>query len=168
MKKNLEIYCKDPCFPKSEVLIIPSNTAGLLTEGIQNRILKTAGKKIQKLASKYVNENKVDLGDCFSTDSGRLKRRKCKRLYHCVIKRLPGDFTSLHMLEQAIPNALKSVINDGWETVTICGIGIEPGDLDPISVSRIFLLNCEKYINKINIKIIDENESFIDSLNDMI
>ena len=53
-------------------------------------------------------------------------------------------------------------------SVTICGIGIEPGDLDPRSVARITCEVCNIYKYDIKIKIIDDNVEFIDEVNKIL
>ena len=107
----------------------------------------------------------IKVGDCFSTESGRLKRRGVKRIYHSVIKRLQNDFSSIFIINNALDNALKEVVNDGMKTVAVCGLGINDGNLDAKTIARITVEICNKYNEKIEIKIIDSNEEFIKEVN---
>ena len=47
------------------------------------------------------------------------------------------------------------------KSVAVCGLGIEGGDLDPTTVARITVDVCSRYDDRIEIKIIDNNEEFI-------
>ena len=115
-----------------------------------------------------ITNNKIEIGDCFSTGPGRLKRRGLKKIYHVVIKRLQSDFSSIFIVDSALNNALQEVVRDGMETVTICGIGIEEGGLDAKTIARITLENCNRYDDKIKIKIMDNNKEFITESNNFV
>jgi len=161
IENNIKVVLGDITYPKSESMIIPANLSGLMSKGVPKRVLKAGWAKVGKEAKKALKEQKIDLGGCFSTDSGRLKRRGVKKIYHAVIKKYLNDFTSIHIVKLSLENSFKKVLADKNKSVTICGIGIEPGELDKkvvaISISEI----CEKYKSKIKIKIIDDNVEFI-------
>ena len=161
----MESILGDICYPKSEALIIPANTKGIMSIGIPKRILKAGHVGIFKEVKLFVTNNKVEVGQCFSTGSGRLKRRGCKKLYHAVIKRLQSDFTSIYNVRLALDNALRVVVKDKAESVTVCGLGIDGGDLDKKTMARITVEICNRYKNKIKIKIIDNSEEFIKEVN---
>jgi len=126
--------------------------------------LEKSGKRSEEVVSK----NKFDLGDCFSTDSGRLKRRGAKKIYHCIIRRYPNDFTSIYVVQKALSRVFEQITRDKVNSVAICGIGIEPGSLDKRVVARVMLQICEKYKNRLDIKIIDDNSEFIDEINNIL
>jgi O-acetyl-ADP-ribose deacetylase (regulator of RNase III) len=155
----------DICKPKTEVIIIPSNTKGVMTRGVPARILKSGLSGISKEAKEYIANNTVGEGDCFSTGPGRLNRRKVQRIYHSVIKRLQSDFSSIYIINKALKNALEKVVDDGYQTVAICALGIGDGNLDPKTIARITVENCNRYDNTIEINIIDDNEEFIKEVN---
>jgi O-acetyl-ADP-ribose deacetylase (regulator of RNase III) len=155
----------DICYPKSEAIIIPANTKGVMTRGISARISKSGLSGISKEVKEYISNNRVEECDCFSTGPGRLNRRGLKRIYHSVIKRLQSDFSSLYIINKALDNALKAVVTDGYKSVAICGLGIGDGDLDEKAVARITVDICERYDGKIEISIIDDNEFFIKESN---
>jgi O-acetyl-ADP-ribose deacetylase (regulator of RNase III) len=110
----------------------------------------------------------VEIGQSFVTSAGRLKRRGLYKIYHTVIKRLQSDFTSIYIVENAIANVFKKIASDGIKSVSICGIGIDPGDLDKKTIARITVDNCLKYVGKINVKIIDNNIEFIKECKDYV
>ena len=56
---------------------------------------------------------------------------------------------------------IKKLLKDSARTVTFCGLGIDPGDLDPKTIARITVEMCYKYSNIMDIKIIDDNKEFI-------
>jgi len=123
---------------------------------------------ISKEVKQFITNNTIEVGDCFSTGPGRLKRRGLKRLYHVVIKRLQSDFSSIYIINKALDNALKKVISDGMQSLTICGVGIDAGNLDAKTVARITLEVCIRYKENIEIKIIDDNEEFVREFNNFV
>ncbi len=158
----------DICYPKSEALIIPANTKGIMSKGVPARIVKDGLSGISKEVKQFITNNKIEIGCCFSTGPGRLKRRGLKRIYHVVIKRLQSDFSSIYIIDKALDNALQRVINDGIKTVTICGLGIDEGNLDAKTIARITAETCNRYNRKIEIKIIDDNKEFIKEFNNFV
>jgi len=157
----------DICYPKSDAIIIPANAKGIMSRGVPERIIKDGLSSISKEAKQFAKDNKLKVGDCFSTGPGRLTRRGLKRIYHSVITRLQNDFTSIYIINEAIDNALSEVVQDKYESVSICGIGIGwgCGNLDPKTIARITVEKCSKYSDRVDIKIIDSNEEFIKEFN---
>lgn len=167
MKKNekkVKFIVGDICYPKSEALILPSNTRGIMSRGILARVVKDGWKGLEREAKKVALEKKIKVEGCYSTEPGRFKRRGVKKIYHSAIKRLPSDYTSVTIVNNAFRNAMKKVIEDGMNSVSICGMGIELGDLDVKSVARIMSDTCKLFKNEISIKIIDDNKEFIKNL----
>lgn len=165
-EKSLKIILGDICYPKSEALIIPANSQGIMDRGILKRIVKDGWKGIEEEAKKNAIQEKVKIGDIFTTEPGRLKRRGVKKIYHVVIKRLPSDYTSVNIVTNGIKKALYQAIKDQWKSVTICGIGIEPGDLDKKTIAAITCEMCNRLKEQINIKIMDDNVDFINEVCD--
>lgn len=164
MVKKIDIRLGDIAYPKSEAMIIPGNTVGLMTRGIALRILTDSLGTVRKEAKKAAREQEPKVGECFKTVPGRLKRRGLKNMYHAVIKRFPNDMTTIKTVKDCLEHTLKQVIKDKNKSVSICGLGIEDGDLEKILVARIFFLTCQKYCDKIDIKIIDDDNKFISDL----
>jgi len=164
MSNEIEIRLGDIAYPKSEAMIIPGNTVGSMTRGIAKRILKDSLGTVRKEAIRVAKEEQPEIGTCFKTVPGRLKRRGLKQIYHAVIKRFSNDMTTIKIVSDSLDYTLKEVIKDKYETVSICGLGIEGGDLEKNLVARIFLLTCQKYCGKIAIKIIDSDSGFISEL----
>ena len=158
---GIEIILGDICYPKSEAIIIPANTLGIMSNDVQKRIIKDSFKSVSKEIEHYITNNKIEIGDCFTTNAGRLKRRGLKKIYHLVIKRLQSDFTSIYIVESSLVKVFNKLIKDKVKSVSICGIGIDAGDLDKKSVARIIVERCNKYRKVLDIKIIDDNEEFI-------
>jgi len=157
----LKIILGNPAYPKSEALIIPANTAGIMNKGIQNKIIKDGWKIIAEEAQQNARKKRYEIGDCFTTGPGRLRRRGTKKIFHAIIRNLPNDFLTIDSIRKALSNTLKAVIKDGMKSVTVCGLGINPGELDKTTVARIIVEICDKYRDKIDIKIMDENIDFI-------
>ena len=153
----------DICYPKSETIIIPSNTKGVMTTGVAAKIVKSGLLSISKEVKDYIKNNTIKECDCFSTGPGRLKRRGLKRIYYSITKRFQNDFSSIYIINKALRNALEAVINDGYSSVTICELG--DNNFDKKTIARIIVENCSKYDNSINITIIDNNKDFIKEVN---
>ena len=164
----MEIILGDICYPKSKALIIPINSFGIISKGISKNIIDIAKNRVKKEIDFFVKNNNIKIEQCFSTKSGGLKRRGVDRIYYAVIKRLENDFTSISIVRKAINNALKEVVKDKVESVTICGIGISPGDIDKKTVAAMTVDICKRYDKKIKIKIIDNNEEFIREVKNLI
>lgn len=163
----MKILVGNICYPKSKALIIPANTKGSMLRGRSLKIRNDGLGGILKEAKKFTTQNKVEPGDCFSTGPGRLNRRGLKKIYHAVIKRLQSDFTSVHIVREALYNSLSLAVFEGMESITVCGLGIEPGELDPITVARVTLEQIKKFADKIEIKIIDDDQVFINELENL-
>jgi O-acetyl-ADP-ribose deacetylase (regulator of RNase III) len=167
MYENIKIILGSIAYPKSEALIIPSNQSGLMTRGQVVSLVADGGSAIAKEAKKAAQEGKVQIGDCFVTGVGRLRKRGVKKLYHAVIKRFPSDLTSITFVTDAINTSIKKAIMDGNTSITICGIGIDTGELDIFTVSRIIISTCEKH-SGILFRIIDSNKDFINEVNKLV
>jgi len=162
--KKIDIILGDITYPKSESLIIPANLSGIMNRGVQKRIVKEGWKIIEKEAKENVKKGNLELGDYFVTEPGRLKRRGVKKIYHSIIKRFPSDFTSVNIVNKALLNVFRGVIKDKNSSVTICSIGTEPGELDKTIIAKIMIRICEKFKSEIKIKIMDEDEEFINDI----
>lgn len=167
MYENIKVIKGSIVYPKSEALIIPANQSGLMTRGDLAMLVEDGGSVIAKEAKKAAQDGNVKIGDCFVTGVGRLRKRGVKKLYHAVIKRYPSDLTNITAVTDAINNAVHKTAVDGNSSVTICGIGIDKGELDIFIVSRIIISTCEKY-SGILFRIIDNNKEFIDEVNRVI
>jgi O-acetyl-ADP-ribose deacetylase (regulator of RNase III) len=168
MKKDIEVRLGDIAYPKSEAMIIPGNTVGLMNRGVALRILKDSLGTVLKEAKKVAKEEEPKVGECFRTVPGRLKRRGLKNIYHAVIKRFPNDMTTIKIVSDTLEYTLRRAIKDKNKTISICGLGVEEGDLEKLLVARIFYLTCKKYSDKIGIKVIDDDMVFVSELKKML
>jgi O-acetyl-ADP-ribose deacetylase (regulator of RNase III) len=163
-KIEIEVILGDISYPKSEALIIPSNTKGVMSKGIALRIAKAGLGSISKSAKEYTKKNKVAIEECFTTSPGRLNRRGLKKIYHSAIKRLQSDFTSIHIVRNALDNVFQKVVKDKVQSVALCGFGIRDDCLDKKTVAIITVEVCKRYKNKVKIKIIDDSFEFIEEV----
>jgi len=164
----MEIVLGDICYPKSKALIIPANTKGVMSKGVPSRVVKDSLSSISKEAKEVVANETIEIGGCFTTGPGRLKRRGLERIYHAVIKRFQDDFSSIFVVNKTLDNVLQKVISDGYESVAICGIGIDEGNLDAKTVARITAEICNRYDSQIKITIIDDNKEFIREIDNFV
>ncbi|HUS49851.1 MAG TPA: macro domain-containing protein [Candidatus Paceibacterota bacterium] len=166
--KNIQIIHGDITYPKSISVAIPANLSGLMTRGVAKRIVTAGWQKVAKEAKKEVKKKNLAVGDVFITDSGRLKRRGAKHIFHLIIRRTPGDFTTIDIVSKSLYNALDEAVKRKIPSISICGIGIEGGDIEKKTAARITVEICEKYSNSIEIKIIDEDEEFISNVKEFL
>ncbi len=157
----MKIILGDISYPKSKALILPANASGIMNKGVPKRIVKEGWRIIERQAKEQINKRKYDLGECFKTGPGRLKRRGLENIYHAIIKNLPSDLVSMYIIQKALDNAFLKVIKDKLLSVTVPGIGINESNLDCSSIADIISRICIKYNKKIEIRIIDDNEEFI-------
>jgi len=168
MEINFKIILGNILYPKSKSIIIPANMFGLMNKGVQARIVKYGWRRIIEEAKTIILTKKPELGQCFVTTSGRLKRRGLKKIYHAIIKKFPSDLVTINIIRKALSNALEKVIKDKMTSVSICGIGIEPGELDTYTVALSMIEVCRRFDHLVEIKIIDDNKQFINDLNRII
>lgn len=160
----MKVILGDITYPKAEALIIPNDSFGSMKSRRAEKISKAALGGVLKEAKEVVSRTRVEAGQCFTTYPGRLNRRGVKKIYHAVIKRLQSDFTSVYIVQKALEVAFNKVIEDTMATVALCGLGMDPGDLDPISVAHITAEVCKRFDSRVEIKIIDDNREFINEL----
>ena len=141
--------------------MLPANSKGLMTRGREKMVAKEGGPTLLAEIKNIVSEQDLQVGDYFITEPARLKRRGVKQIYHCVIKRFPTDFTSLEIVSKILKKVLTDLSKCGNMSVTVCGMGIECGDLDKKSVARITHDICKRFDTEVDIKIMDNNEEFI-------
>jgi len=166
--KKIEAIVGNITYPKSLSVIIPGNLSGLMTRGVAKDIVKAGWQKIAKEAKTTVKNGKYQIGDVFVTDSGRLKRRGTKHIFHLIIKRTPADFTTIDIISKSLYKALNEAVKRKILSISICGIGIEEGDIEKKTAARIIVEICEKYANLIDIKIIDKDEEFISNVKEYL
>lgn len=157
----MNIIEKSICYPKSETIIIPGNLAGIMTKGVLMSVVKDGFKGIEKEAKEILQNSTKEIGSCISTYPGRLNRRGIKRIYHAIIKRFPNDITTSFIVKKALRTTIETIIQDGFKSVSICGIGVDQGDVDSKIVAKIIFDMYNIYKNDIDIKIVDDNKYFI-------
>ena len=155
-------------YPKSPAFIIPANSCGIMNSRIQRKVVKEGWKKIEKEAKKEAQKKEYLPGDFFITDAGRLKRRGTKKIFHLVTKKLPSEFISINVISKGLSRILAKAIGDKLSSISLCGIGIENGELEKEAVARVIVETCRKYCNNLEIKIIDEDEEFINYVEDIL
>jgi O-acetyl-ADP-ribose deacetylase (regulator of RNase III) len=165
INKNIKIILGDICYPKSEALILPSNSKGVMNKGILKKIKQDGWKTIEKEAKECIINEKLGIGDVFVTGPGKLRRRGVKNIYHCIIQEVPGQTISSSILGKILYKSLLMVKNDGYSSVTVSNLSKDSGTLQKISEARIILAECQKIL--LNIRIIDDDLEFIDNLNSL-
>ena len=159
--KKLKIVLGDICYPKSDVLLLPSDSKGLMNRGRAKMIAKAGGPTLLAEIKEVISERDYKVGDYFVTGPARLKRRGVKEIYHCIIKRFPTDFTSLTIVSKILKKVLTDLSKSDIKRITVCGMGIEDGDLDKRSVARVTYETCKMFEPELDIKIMDNNKEFV-------
>tara|TARA_Y100000310_G_C20700461_1_gene829267 strand:+ start:514 stop:1020 length:507 start_codon:yes stop_codon:yes gene_type:complete len=163
----MEIIKGDITRPKSENIIIPANTKGLMNRGILSYIAKESVQTVPQVAQEYLAENPCEVGDVFTTGAVHLRRRGVRNIYYAVIKRLPTDFTSIDIVRRTLEKCCSKVRKDKVQSVALCGLGIDKGDLDIDSVARVFFSVIKKYEMYMSFKVVDMDDNFIRVLSEI-
>ena len=164
----MKIILGDICYPKSKVLIIPSNSMGIMNRGIAKKVLKHAWIGVENQSKEEAKKKKYKLGECFFTGPGRLRRRGVVNICHAIIKRLPSDLISVSIVQEALNNSFLKVIKNKLSSVTIPGFAIDSDNIDEGVIANITAMVCNRYKRKVEIKIIDDNKEFIEKISKIL
>jgi O-acetyl-ADP-ribose deacetylase (regulator of RNase III) len=163
----MKIEIGDIARPKCKNIMIPANTKGLMNRGVLSYLSQESIQGLQgigPLLGEYLSKNPCKVGDVAVTGAGGLRRRGVRTIYHLMIKRLPADYVSIDTIRRTLEKCCSKVIKDKVRYVTLCGLGIEKGDLDVETVAMVTLSTLKQYESLVDFKILDKNENFINFL----
>lgn len=146
-----------------EAIVNASNGIGILGKGVAGAIRRAGGMSIQEEAKRICQDpsRKIIEGDCFKTGAGDLEITGVKAIYHAVTMKFPGSPSSFDSVMKAMEATMSSASKDGIKSIAIPGLGTGIGRLDPIIVAKIMVDIARRYMDMMDIRIVDLNESFI-------
>lgn len=153
-----------------DVIVNAANGIGVMGAGVAGAIAHSAGTSneqnsvnIREIVSSVVEkEGPFDVGDVYISDSGLLKRRGIKKIYHAVTMKYPGGQTLLRTISPLLKNVLELAIANGETSIAFGGLGCGIGGLSKKEVAREMAHVSELFDKKIKIQVVDMNEEFIE------
>ena len=111
----MKVILGDASYPKSECLVLPANSVGVMKRGLPYKIINNGNKKLLKEVKEYVKSSKVEVGQCFKTGPARLRIRGVKAIYHAVTKKFQNDFESVRPIPlDVVQTVMDSRPRVGW------------------------------------------------------
>lgn len=154
-----------------DAIVNASNAFGIMGAGVSLAIAKSAGTSqeqfgtnIHEIVAKVVREQgPFEAGDVFVTDSGLLKRRNIKYIYHAVTVKYPGGFCSIGLIPKLLTKVYDLALQNDIKTIGVCGLGNGIGGLSAEDVGRVTAEVSEAYAGKLNIVVVDLDARLIDA-----
>jgi len=152
-KKNDIIY------PKCEVLVCTNNIYGIMNKGVSGEIARRGGNLYQEVKKIIKSKKDWKIGDIFITAPFRFNRRSVLKLYHIILTKYPNEIISLDIIDPSITSLLKLAVKNKMKSIAFSPFGIEY--FEPSILAKRMLTPCENFNHLIDIKIISENENFV-------
>jgi len=152
----------------ADVIVNASNGVGIMGRGVAGAIRSVGGFEIQDEAKKICKGKPKEPGECYITGPGKLSENGVKRIYHAVTMKYPGGYTSLDIITKVVNNIFIQLLLDNVESVALTALGTGIGSLDYYSVARIMVRCAKEYDNIFNIYFVDQNEYFINKVNEIL
>lgn len=159
-----------------DAIVNAANAFGIMGAGVAGAIAKSAGlskethgTNILEIVKKVVqSEGPFDVGDVYISDSGLLKRRGIKFIYHAVTMKYPGGLCSVGIVEKLTKKVIEKAIANDLKSIAICGLGCGIGGVDATIAGKIMSNILTGYNSLIEINIVDANKKFIDACKNQI
>ncbi len=148
-----------------DVIINPANGIGVMGAGLAGAIIRSGGDEIQKEAREICKAHgPYEAGNLYVTDSGLLKKRGVKHIYHAVTMKFPGQNSNLDLILLALKKSLTRCAIEELQSIAIPGLGTGIGRLDCSQVAQRMSLVISLFVGQIpKILVMDRNEEFIES-----
>lgn len=165
----MEIELGDIAVPGTEAIINPANGCGVMGAGVAGVLRKYGGVEVEEAAKALKNKNgkPFDVGECYVTTAGNMKKRGVKKIYHAVVMQYPGGFTSVDIVTKALRKALDEAIGDRMSSIAVPGMGTGIGKLNKKIVAGAMykiILEVDPFIDVV---VIDRNAEFINEMKAM-
>lgn len=159
-----------------DAIVNAANAFGIMGAGVAGAIARSAGiskqhhgTNILEIVKEVVkNEGPFDVGDVYISDSGLLKRRGIKYIYHAVTMRYPGGLCSLSVIERLTKKVIERAIENDLKSIAICGLGCGIGGVDSEVAGKIMSNILIGYRPYIKIVVVDLNTKFIEAVKTQI
>lgn len=156
--------------PNAEALVIANNKFGTISEKKFKEVLEKAGEDLQTEARDLCKKYKgiIDLGDCFSTNSYKMRRIGVKKIYHALVTEYPGGLPTLNSVNKSIRSVFRQAAIDKPKSIAIPALGTGSGQLDKVAIAGITVTIAKENCHKFDIRIVDEDKEFIDAVNRLL
>ena len=145
-----------------DAIVNASNALGIMGSGVAGAIARSGGDLLKQNVKKVIDEKgPFQLGDIFVSDSGRLKRRGIKHVYHAVTMEFAGGGTSVGTIGPLLTRVLEKALSEGLESIAFGGLGCGIGGLTKEEVAKRMAHISQEYNGRIKITVIDTSEDFI-------
>lgn len=159
-----------------DAIVNAANAFGIMGAGVAGAIARSAGiskqhhgTNILEVVKKVVQEDgPFDVGDVYISDSGLLKRRGIKYIYHAVTMKYPGGLCSVGVIERLTKKVIEKAIENNLSSIAICGLGCGIGGVNPDAAGKIMSNILIGYRPYIKITVVDMNSNFIDAVKSQI
>lgn len=154
-----------------DAIVNAANAIGVMGRGVAGAIAFSAGvsnqhngTNIKEIVKKVIEEEgPFQLGDVYVSDSGLLKRRGIKYIYHAVTMQFPGGITPIRCISPLLKKVLDKALLNNLESIAFGGLGCGIGGLDKSEVALRMASVAQEYHNRIKITVVDTSEEFINS-----
>lgn len=150
----------------TEAIINAANGCGIMGAGVAGAIAQSGGKNFKAEVKKIVEDNgrPFEQGQCYRSNSGRLRRRGVLYVYHAVTMTYPGGGATIHSVSSSMRAALTMAFSDGVKTIAIPGLGTGIGRLDKSAVACRMVNIAEEYDPLLEVFFIDQNSDLIEEI----
>ena len=148
---------------KADCIINPSNGLGVMHKGVSKMLYREGGPEVQNSAKEACFVNGLyKAGQAYMGKPGFLAQRGIKAICHAVTVYRHPEKTKIENMEKAIENSLILIRENGYKSVSIPALGIEPRNIDSIMCSKAMLKVLNSNGVGLDINIIDTNREFIE------
>jgi hypothetical protein len=154
-----------------DAIVNAANAFGIMGAGVAGAIARSAGTSnelngtnIYDIVEKVVEEQgPFQTGDVYVSDSGLLKRRGIKFIYHAVTMQFPGSLCSIGMIPKLLTRVFDTAIENNLKSIAICGLGCGIGGLGEEEVAIAMAGVAESYSHQLKIHVVDKSPRFINA-----
>lgn len=147
-----------------DVIVNAANGIGVMGKGLAGALAASGGDLLKNAAREYCKAHgPIAAGKMYKTDSGLLKRRGVKEIWHAVTMQFPGRPSSIEVVTSALRVTLAAAIIDGVRSIAIPGLGTGIGGLDKTQVAQRMAQIIEPYRGQLDIVVVDQSKEFIEA-----
>jgi len=168
-----KIECGNVLESKCKSLVIPSNGCAISGNKSWAALLHEddlGGRSLDQCSKDIVVQNgkPFEAGSFFVTHSCGLQKFGFVSIYHAVLSKYPGEFSSLHFINKSMKSILESAISIKLDSIAFVPLGVTEERLDYRSVASQMSSLIRQYHVDINISVIDKDKNFINEMKRLI
>lgn len=152
-----------------DVIVSAANGIGVAGAGVAGAIARSMGDKAATEVREHCKKHgPYDAGSFYKSDSGFLKRKGIKKVYHAVTMMFPGSPSSMEYIVDSLKKIMADCMIEGVNSIAIPGLGTGIGGLDKKQVANRMVTILRSYDCQMEITIIDRDSLFIDTASSSI